>query len=180
MWNLRMVNFDNPFYIFNFCEELLRFFSDVTNWYQIFTHAKNRSQILARAKIRTKSSHLRIIGIKSSHMKNWYQNSNVWRTGTKYSHMCKTGTKLSQMWRISTFLTDQELESNAKCSRLLGSILSMWGIRMYAIWKLTSFVFFTNCEILVRNIWFFTCDSSRPSVGLHNLKARVTIGGHEI
>ena len=31
-------------------------------------------------------------------------------------------------------------------------ILLMWGIHVYAIWTLTC-VFFTKCEILVRNMW---------------------------
>ena len=49
----------------------------------------------------------------------------------------------------------EELESSAKYSRFGGGggILSMWGIHMYAKWKLTSCIFFTKCDILVRNMW---------------------------
>ena len=70
MLNLRMVNFDNfgglksvlKFHIFIFltceesvrlrliCEELVRFLSDVKNWYSIFTYVKNLYQFLAYVK----------------------------------------------------------------------------------------------------------------------------------
>ena len=46
------------------------------------------------------------------------------------------------------------------CSRF-GVILSMWGIRMYAIWNLTSCVFFTKCEILGQNMWRIGANFSR-------------------
>ena len=54
----------------------------------------------------------------------------------------------------------EELESNAKRSRF-GGILSMWGICMYAIWNLTSCVFFTKYEILVWNMWRLGTNFSR-------------------
>ena len=44
-------------------------------------------------------------------------------------------------WYLIVTDVSEDLESNAKYSRF-GGILSMWGIRMYAIWNLTSCVFF--------------------------------------
>ena len=54
----------------------------------------------------------------------------------------------------------EELKLNAKCRNFGVGVgeLSMCGIRMYAIWNLTSCVFFTKSEILVRDVLvpFFT------------------------
>ena len=94
MWNLRIVNFDNfwgltsvlkfhIFSIFNFeelvrirviCKGLVRFFSDVKNWYSIFAHVKNRYQFLTPVK----NWYSIFTNVKNqyeilTHVKNWYQ-----------------------------------------------------------------------------------------------------------
>ena len=127
-------------------------------------------------RIGTKSSHVWRIGTKSSHL---------WKIGIKASHVkigIKTHTceemipkphtceKLLPIYHTyEELVLDRhrcqwqncvELESNVKCSRF-GGILSMWGIRMYAIWNLISCVFFTKCEILVRNMWRIGANFSR-------------------
>ena len=78
-----MLKFHN--FIFLTCEEQVRlFFSDVKNWYQIFTNVKNQCQLLTtRVKNRYKKNHIfenwyQIITCekmvsKLTRVKNWYQ-----------------------------------------------------------------------------------------------------------
>ena len=65
------------------CEELVRYFSDVKNWYQIFTNWKNRYKILTRMKhwyqiLTSVRNWYQIITCeklvsKLKRVKNWYQ-----------------------------------------------------------------------------------------------------------
>ena len=51
----------------------------------------------------------------------------------------------------------------------LADILSMRGIRTYAIWNLTSCGFFTKCEILVRKMWLIGTNSSQCERGSYKV-----------
>ena len=71
--------------MFLMCEDLVRFFSDVKNWYmyQIFTNVKNRYQILTRVKNRyqiltsVETSYHIVTNVKIvskfTRVKNWYK-----------------------------------------------------------------------------------------------------------
>ena len=50
-WGVKVVLIFHMFIIL-LCEELVRYFSDVNNWYLIFTKVKSRYQILRRVKNR--------------------------------------------------------------------------------------------------------------------------------
>ena len=148
------------------------------NWYDssqmwqlvpFFTIVKNRYQLLTQSK----SSHLWKICIKSSHVKILYQNSHMWRTGTT-SKLVPNFRRCDELVRNRhrrQWQNYEEFGSNAKWSRL-GAV--MWGIRKYAKWNLTSCVFCTKCEILVRNMWcistkFFTCREKLVPI-IHTVK----------
>ena len=132
-------------------------------------------------RIITKFSQMWIIGTESSHVWiNGTKYSHLWKTDINSSHVIKmvpnphtyeemvpnphTCEKLVPNHHIYEELAlnrhrcqgqnCEELELNAKCSRF-GGHLSIWGICMDAIWNLISYVFFTKCEMLVRNMWCF-------------------------
>ena len=91
------------------CEELVRFFSDVKNWYHFFTNVKNRYQILTSVKLGTKSSDVKILNQLITEVKNWYL--------------------------IFTYVSDKTVKNENRVQNAadLGGILSMLGISMYAI-----------------------------------------------
>ena len=147
------------------CEELVRFFSDVKNWYQIFTNVKYGYRILTSVKHRYQILASVKIGIKSSHVNNWFQNSHVWRAGTKPSHMWKIGTKLSQMRRTVTWSSQMSVTNwlwiigiECKMPQILGVFYQCEEyscmLHVYEIWPRAYFsqsvrYWYEICDVLV-------------------------------
>ena len=130
-------------------EELVRFFSNVKNWYRIFTNVNNRYQILTR-------------------VKNWYQIltsvNNHYKITTcqklvSKPHTCKelvpnpqTCEKLVPNYHKfdelalyrhrCQYQNCEELESNTKCSRFWRYFINLRNTHVHAIWNLTLCVFF--------------------------------------
>ena len=159
-------------------EELLPNFHKCENWFQILTRVKNRYEFLTS-------------------VRNWYQIIHMWKMISKTNtceelvpnpHTCEKLVpnnhrceELVLNRHRCQWINCEELESNAKCSRT-GSILSMWGIRMYAtriymkfdflrifykVWEIdTKYVtywyqFYTCCEWLVpilHSVKFTKCE----------------------
>ena len=125
--------------------------SDVENWYQIFTNVKNLYQILTHVNESVLDPHSCEKLVPNHHIVEMLLSH----------HICQ--------WQNC-----EQLKSVAKCGRFGGTV-SMWGIRMYAIWNLTSCVFFTKCEISIGTkyvtYWyqFSTCFEALVRI-LHSVK----------
>ena len=182
MWNLRTVNFDNfwgvkcvvRFHILFFftCDGLVWFFSGVKNKYQIFINVKNRYQILTRMKNQyqiTTSVEKRYQIItyeklvsKPTRVRNWFQ---------ILTHVKNWYQIITEVKNWNSIVTNVSVKTVKNWNRMqnaadLGGILSMWEIGMYAILNMTSCVFFTKCEILVRNMCHIGTNCSRSARNL--------------
>ena len=179
MWNLRMVNFDNFWgvsFVFKFHIFIVLNVLRTSTMWRIGTKFSQMWWIGTKSphvwRIDTKSAHLWKIGIKSSHVKNWYQNSHVCRSVELVAnpHTCEklipNITHMKNWYLIATAVSNKTVKNwnrmqNAADLGGGGYFINVRNTRMYAIWYLTSCVFFTKCEILIRNMWRIGTNFSR-------------------